>query len=1148
MKKNRFCNECDIHILLKTLRIMKITVFLLLASILQTFANDTYSQKTKLSLDFTGTKLVDVLDEIESKTEFFFLFNEKLIDTGRKVNMSVENEKIDEILNELFSGSDVVYTITDRKIILAPSFLSENEQQQNSISGKVTDESGEPLPGVTVIIKGTTQGTITNGTGEYSLTNIPENATLVFSFVGMRTQEVIVAGKTTINVSMEVGTIGIEEVVSIGYATVKKSDLTGSVGSVSDAQIKNLPASSFQQALQGQISGVQVIQNTGSPGSGMVVRIRGNSSISAGNDPLYVIDGFPVSGSGRGTDGFEGGSNPMNSINPADIESIDILKDASATAIYGSRGANGVILITTKSGKAGKGNITFNVYRSVQNASKKVDVLNAEEFAQLHIDSRNNGWLRSGGDPNTPNENRGKFRIPSIYFDPTQWQVTDWQDEVLRTGIIQSYNLGATGGSEFAKYSLSASYFQNEGILLETSLKRYTLRANIEAKLSDKLKAGIKITPSYSINDGAKSEGAFSSSALGMALRMPPIIGPYTSDGSYTNTLALRNNVDGIGTLGKLDNPVANLKEDIYILDAGRILNNMYLEYEILKNLKFKTSVGFDLITNRVHQFLSSKTGRAGTPPPSVPSGMASSSQELEWLNENILTYDKEINDKNKFSVMGGFSLQKNDYRYIRIDGKNYPNDNVQYVSAAGTVESGTETRNQSSLASLFTRLNYIISEKYLITGTIRRDGSSRFGPENKYGLFPSAALAWRMSEEDFMKYISFISNFKWRLSYGVSGNNDIANYAYVPNIVNNNYVLGTTQTLVNAIYTGRLSNPYMTWETMRSVNLGMDVSLFDNRINLTVDAYKSNTDGLLLNVNIPAVSGFGTTLENIGEVENKGLEISINSWNLVGDFKWNTAFNISFNRNKVISLGGSAGDFIDDGISRTIVGKPMGLFYTRVTDGIFNTQEEIDNYFPQDNNPAPGDRRFKDVNNDEIVNNNDLDFTGDPNPDFIFGFTNNFSWKNFELGLVINGSYGNDIYYMDPAALNLNGNVNNIGIARERWRSAENPGRGDIPKTVYGFTTYSDVGSDFFVVDGSYIRLSNVTLGYNVPRTILDKVRVQNARIYLAGQNLLTISNDYPGYDPETGSGGSNPLSHGIDDAIYPIARVFTLGLNLTF
>ncbi len=1013
-----------------------------------------------------------------------------------------------------------------------------------TVIGKVIDEKDAPMIGVSVQVKNSGIGVTTYPEGRFTI-NAPNNrSTLVISYSGYVAQELSLTNVTDYTIRMVPAINSLNDVVVVGYSTQRRRDVSGSVVSVSADQIKNQTVTGFDQALKGQAAGVQVVQNSGAPGSGVVVRIRGSSSITAGNDPLYVIDGFPVTGGVRGTEALPVSSNPLNSINPADIESIDILKDASATAIYGSRGANGVVIVTTKSGKSGKGKITFDTYAGLQNVTKKVDVLNAEEFVAYHIESRNNGWLQSGGNPATPNASRGTYAVAPIYFDPGKWAHTDWQDEIFRTGSVQNYNLAFTGGNENTRYAISASHFINNGVIIETYLKRYAVKINVDTKLNDRFNVGVRLTPSYTVNHEANSDGHFTGAIVGEALRLAPIIGVYQPDGSYTNPLALRN-PQNLGSLGAVDNPVAKAKEDKYDLSQGRILGNIFIEYKISNNLKFKTSVGLDANFNRTHRFLSSKTGRAGTAPPNVPSGIATSGQELEWLNENLLTYNKRLGSNSMLTAIAGFSVQKNDYQFIQVNGNNYPNDNVQYVSAAGIVNAGTENRSQWSLVSYFGRVNYSLADKYILTATLRRDGSSRFGAENKYGLFPSGAIAWRMSEENFMRNIPFVSDFKWRLSYGISGNNSIPNYAFVPNIVNIGYVLGTTPTVVNAIAAGRLANPFVTWETKKSINLGVDIGLLKNRITFTADHYKSNTTGLLLNVNIPAVSGFGTSLQNIGEVENKGTEFTINTQNLVNKVKWNTNFNISFNRNKVVALGGAAGDFIDVGSSRTIVGQPLGRFYMRVTEGIFNTQEEINKHAVQDNFPRPGDRKFKDVNNDGVVNNNDLDFVGDPNPDFNYGLTNTVSYKNVDLNLSMYGIYGNDIYYNYAVGANLNGNLNQDGVIRGRWMSPENPGTGNIPRAIFGPPTLTDVPSDFYILDGSFLRISNITLGYTFPRN--NKLKISNARLYVSAQNLFTITK-YPGYDPEIGAGGGNPLSNGVDAGIYPMSKMFSVGFNLTF
>ncbi len=1014
-----------------------------------------------------------------------------------------------------------------------------------AVQGKVFDEKGQPMLGVSVNIKNSDAGVTTDQTGNFFI-NVPEGKNiLLFSYAGYVTQELVLTGLGDYTITMVPGQNTLNEVVVVGYSTQRRKDISGSVVSVSQDQIKNQLVTGIDQALKGQAAGVQVVQNTGAPGAGVTVRIRGSSSITAGNDPLYVIDGFPVSGGVRGTDALPVSFNPLNSINPSDIESIDILKDASATAIYGSRGANGVVIVTTKSGKAGRAKITFDSYAGLQSVTKKVDVFNAEEFVAFHIESRNNGWLQSGGNAATPNASRGTYTVAPIYFDPSRWTYTDWQNEIFRTGSVQNYNLAFTGGNENTKYAISASHLSNNGVVIETFLKRYAVKINVDTRLNSKVNVGVRLTPSYSINSEANTDGHFSGAIIGLAQRLPPLIGPYNTDGTYTNPLALRS-PQGLGSIGAVDNPVAKANEDQYDLSQSRVLGNIFLEYRISENLKFRTSLGIDANFNRTHRFLSSKTGRAGTAPPNVPSGIASSAQEMEWLNENLLTYNKTLGD-GLITAIAGFSVQKNDYQFIQVAGINFPNDNVPYISAAGIVNAGVENRSQWSLLSTFGRVNYAIADKYILTGTLRRDGSSRFGAENKYGLFPSGAIAWRMSEEAFMKNSRSISEFRWRLSYGISGNNSIPNYAFVPNIVNIGYVLGSTPTVVNATAAGRLANPFVTWETKRSVNVGVDIGLFKNRVILTTDVYKSNTNGLLLNVNIPGVSGFGTSLQNVGEVENKGLEFSVNTQNLVKRIKWNTNFNVSFNRNKVLALGGAAGDFIDVGSSRTLVGQPLGRFYMRVTDGIFNSQEEINKHATQDNFPKPGDRRFKDVNNDGVVNNNDLDFVGNPNPDFNFGFSNTLSYKKLDVNVTTYGIVGNDIYNNNPAGANLNGNVNQDGVVRGRWKSPDNPGSGNVPRAIFGFSTLTDVPSDFYIEDGSFFRIANITVGYTFPSSLNSALRISNARLYLSGQNLFTFTK-YSGFDPEVGAGGGNPLSNGVDAGIYPMAKLYSVGFNITF
>lgn len=1120
-------------------------------------ANSQPIGKVQVNIELKNETLISAFQKIEAQSPFHFMYRYDEVKDIRNLRVPAARQSVEALLKILFAGTSLTYRQVDNRILITsspeqkrlktPELSAVNEpfiSVKAIIRGQVTNVKGEPLSGVSITLKGNTTGTTSDNLGSYAI-NVPDNGTLVFSFVGYTAMEVNVGDRTTVNVTLQDENKTLGDVVVVGYGTQRKKDITGAIASVPTERFRDQPVSNVEQALKGQVAGVQVSQNSGSPSAGVNIKIRGTSSITAGNEPLFVIDGFPVSAGDRGQGAIANG-NPLNTINPNDIESIDILKDASATAIYGSRGSNGVVIITTKSGKAGKPKISFDAFTGFQNLAKKVDVLNAAEMAELHIESRNNGWLQSGGNPAIPNANRGRFTITPFWSDQTKWNPTDWQDQIFRPGYIQNYNLTATGGNENIRYALSGGYFTNKGIVINSDLKRYSFRSNIDAKLSSKIKAGFKFSPSYTINNQIRSEGDFNNGLVHQSLLQIPNFGPYDSTGygGYSNQNALRTILGQVGALG---NPVARAREDKYQLNQGRVLGNAFLEWEITTGLRFRTMFGVDAALNRTHVFNSSINALTGAAPSTIPSGSASSSEELDLLNENLLTYETTIKDDHRISAIAGYSAQRNDFKFISTAGTQYPNDNIQYVSAAGIITGGTEQRSQWSMLSYYGRVNYSFADRYLLTGTLRRDGSSRFGSNRKYGNFPSAAIGWRISEEKFMRGIGFINDLKIRASYGISGNNSIGNYTHLANTANAGYVTGATQVIVNGFQATGLGNQDLTWETKRSYNFGLDLSVADNRINLTAEYYKANTNGLLLSVNIPAVAGFTTRNENIGEVENKGVELSLNTRNLTGAFKWNSNFNISFNRNKILALGGSAGDFIDGRATRNIVGFPMSRFYQRVTDGIFNSQQEIDKHVPQDNQPKPGDRRFKDVNGDGKVDNNDRDFVGDPNPSYTFGATNTLSYKGFEVNILINGSYGNDIYYNTLfAASNLNGNLNNNGLVRNRWRSPDNPGTGNIPKALFGFPTLPDVGSDFYVFDGSFLRISNFTLAYNLPETVITKTKLNSARLYISAQNVHTFTS-YPGFDPENAIAGGS-LNFGFDDGIYPVARVISLGINLAF
>ncbi len=1141
-------------------RIMKLTSYLLVVACVHVSAA---SLSQTVSLRAQNSTLGKVFEAIKKQTDFMVVYNDRFVDPSVSVSFQVKNVPLTEALEQLLNPLSLDYHITENTIVITTlatdqkkiSAVGPERAQQRMVTGQVTDETGRPLEGVTIAVKGTPSVTTTDAEGNYRIA-VSGNAPLVFTIIGFEAHEQALGAQNVVNVSLKASVSDLDEVVVVGYGTQKSTDVTGSIARVSGKNIANAAVSNFQQSLRGRVPGVTVTQNTGSPSAGVSIKIRGFNSITAGTQPLYVIDGHPiiVSEGNAGTDGIPGGVNPLSNINPYDIESIDILKDASAAAIYGSQGANGVVIVTTKSGARGSAQFQLDVSTGLQSVAKKLERLTPAEYAEHFIESRVNGWLRSGGDPNAPYDQRGSYTVPAIYLEPARWNPTDWQDVIFTTGVVQKYNLSASGGGEHVRYAISGGYADNQGIVIETGMKNYTFRSNIDADINDRFKIGLRFNPSYSVHRQQSTEGHFNNTTMGSALVVSPLFGPFTEDGGYTNFLAMRN-PQGIGAIAPADNPLAKAREDRYDFERARILSNMFLEYRLLDQLKFRTSISVDGIFNRSNVFQSSKTGRGAQAPPTNPLGTASSGQTLNWLNENVLTYQHSFASGQQLTALVGASFQQNDTKNLMLSGDQFPGDRIPYLNAAGRILDGTANRNQWSMASFYSRINYDYHGRYLLTATIRRDGSSRFGQANKYGTFPSLAFAWRMSEEQFMKSVEVVSNLKWRLSYGVSGNNVIPNYAHIPRVSNVTYVLGPSQSIVNAIYSTDLANASLTWETNRAYNLGLDLELFDGRVGLIMDAYHSITDGLLLDVNIPAVAGFTSVLDNVGEVQNKGLEFALNTINTKGEFFWSSSFNMSFNRNKVMALSGAAGDFIDGGSaegerqSRTVVGKPLGMFYARVTDGIFNNWNEIETHVPQDNNPEPGDRRFKDVNGDGRVDNADRDFVGNPNPNFTFGLINDFSYKGFNVSVLINGSYGNDIWHNYAVGSNLNGNANqDAWVYRNRWKSPDQPGNGNIPKPIVGYSTLTDVDSDFYVHDGSYIRLANVTLSYTLPGRLAQKAGFRTIQVSVSGQNLVTFT-DYPGYDPEIGSGGGNPLTFGTDvNGVYPQAKLFTAGLSLQF
>jgi len=1002
--------------------------------------------------------------------------------------------------------------------IWLPGALCAQDQQ---ISGTVTDEAHTPLPGVSVFVKGSTSGSVTDADGKFRI-NAPAQGTLSFSFIGMRNVDEPINGRTTIDVAMQSDLSQLEEVVVVGYGTQKKSDVTGSVGSVSTKEIKATPITGLAQSMQGRVAGVQVQQTSNAPGGGVSIRIRGGNSLQGGNEPLYVVDGFPLSNEAGPT------------LNPNDIESIDILKDASATAIYGSRGANGVVIITTKRGKAGKMNVQFESYYGIQKVRKKLDMLDATQLAQVI----NEGIANNNADT-------GKNNPPAF----TEQQIaslgkgTNWQDEIFRSAPQQNYQLSVSGGDDKNQYMISGNYFDQDGIILGTGFKRGSLRMNLDRNLSQKFKLtnSIVLTRTEGNKVNTDGDGGAGAGVVYGALNFSPTVPVRNADGTYT--------IDNRPGAIKISNPVALATQVKNINTGTRILGNIAGEYKIIDGLTAKVMIGANINNTKTSTYIP-RTVYAGVG--TNGSANISAFQSADWLNENTLTYQKTFNTVHSITALAGFTVQKFRSESFGTSAQNFTNDILQNNNLSTAQQTNTSSSNVTEwgLRSYIARINYDYNGKYLLTFTTRVDGSSRFGAGKKNAVFPSGSVAWRISKEDFMTAVPAVSDLKVRASYGVTGNQDIPPYSSLARLSVYNYNYG------NALNTGyapsSIANPNLSWESTAQTDIGIDLGLFTNRIMITADVYQKKTSDLLYNVPLPITSGFGQSLQNVGKIDNKGIEFSLTTVNVEREFKWTTNFNITANRNKIVSLGANVkGDvpsgqasghlqLSNSGILR--VGQPVGTFFGLVTDGIFQNQDEIKNSAQK--TAKPGDRRYKDLYGDGTINTSDRTILGHAAPDFFFGFTNNFSYKGFDLTVFFQGTQGNSVFNVNRFEQESMTGVSNQSTAvLDRW-TPTNPSN-TIPRA-------NSVGQPYQVTsrqieDGSYIRMKNIQLAYNIPSSVLERLRIASARIYVSGQNLVTFTH-YSGYDPEVSRFDQDNASLGTDYGSYPTAKMYLVGLNLSF
>lgn len=1035
---------------------------------------------------------------------------------------------------------------------------------QAVLTGTVTDATnGDVLAGATVQVKGTNIGATSDAQGQYRLTVPTGGTVLVFSFIGYQPTEVTIGNRSVVDGKLTASDNALSEVVVVGYGVQNRRDVTTAIGSVRARDLANQPVTSFDQAIAAKIAGVQVLQTSGAPGAALSVRVRGVGSISAGNDPLYVIDGIPLS---RDTKFATGGTstqfpdNPINvlsTINTDDIESIEVLKDASAAAIYGSRGSNGVVLLTTKRGKEGKTTINYDAYVGSQQVTKKLDLLNAYEYATLNAEGRNNAYLDRNptGSINDPTSVREKgVGAPSTVIPPEIVPYlngqqgltdTDWQDAIFRTAPIQNHTLSISGGKDNVKFYVSGNYMDQRGVVINSGFKRYSARANVDIK-SGRLTVGANLNPTYARHDLIKSEGPYlGEGVIGLAVQIPPIWPVYNTDGAYN----FQGNGWGYGTTSLL-NPVALASEISDKLSQIRLLGNVYAQYEITKGLSYRLNLGSDVNSFQRDYFRPSVLEIRDSKGPSVPTGFSRAQQYVNWLVENTLNYNRSFG-LHTVSGLAGFTAQKDRRTGNELTATNFPNDLVQTLNA-GQVTSGSSDVQEWSLLSYLGRVQYDYDGKYLLSAAIRADGSSRFGANNRYGYFPSVSAGWNVAQESFLKGNNWLSDLKIRGSYGLTGNFQIPNYGSVSLLSYQNYVLGA-ENIVSGLAPGNSANPDLRWEKTAMLDIGFDASFLRNRLNLTIDYYNANTSDLLLNVPVPRASGFSTELQNIGRVNNQGFEFTLGTRQTFGRVGWTASANLATNRNRVRALGPSGDPIIvSGGVAGaqfiTQIGHPIGEYYTMVYDGVFKSQAEVDAY-PRTATTKPGDFRFIDTNKDGKIDfSSDRTITGSYFPKYTFGFTSNLTFSGFDLGVTVQGSQGNKILNLIRRYIyNGEGNGNQFRGALNRWQSEANPGDGLHNRANRLQTGSNGEISTWHLEDGSFVRIRTLTLGYSIPTALLTKLRLTRARLYVTAQNPFTFTK-YTGFNPEVSSRPDSALSPGEDYGTYPLPRTTSVGLNLSF
>ncbi|MEX0856593.1 MAG: TonB-dependent receptor [Balneolaceae bacterium] len=1025
-------------------------------------------------------------------------------------------------------------------------FITTGLTQAQTVSGVVVSaDDNDALPGITVLLQGTNKGTSTNLDGEYELelsTNEFQNGILIFSAIGFVRQEIAVDGQSSINVELVTDTQLLDDVVVVGYGAIVREEMTGNVASISSRQIEEVPVNSFESAIQGQASGVFIQKSNGKLGQGINIRVRGTSSVSASSQPLYVIDGIPTTSESQSQ---IADTNPLSDLDMDNIESIEILKDAAAAAIYGSRGANGVILVTTKRGQAGDTRINVSLDRGVSAPTNRVEFMNADEYITFFQDAAGRGDLYSyerDGNPYGYSSaaeayDEGVAYAEDVYFNflaqGTDWESrqvdSNWQDEAYQDGSNTDFGVQVSGGTDKTQFFVSGSFTDQDGIVRANTFNRLNGRLNLDHTASEKFKVGMNLALSRTENIRVSNDNAFATPL--QAVAQPPISPIYTPEFDTNGDLTGYSDVPNENTL------YYNFLRHVRGVDNNqtvfRNLGNLYASYSIMPNLEFRSELGLDLLFQNEDYYADRNTDVGEN-----TNGYGDS----QWVNvinyttNNYLTWNAQFGADHSLTTVGGMSFQSSDRLLTFVSGTNFPTDSFTKLASAAEITNGSTSQTTFTFLSYFARSNYVFKGRYLFSGSARVDGSSRFGENSRYGFFPSLSAGWILTREDFLQDIDLLSFLKFRASYGLTGNANVGNFP------SRSLYEGTGYAGTSGLIPSQTPNPDLKWERTTQYNFGLDFALFDDRISGEVDYYIKNTDDLLLNVNVPATTGYTSQLRNVGELENKGFEFVLNSLNLVGDFQWRTSFNIAFNQNNITNLDGQV---IEGGfLNRAIEGEAIGVMFGKEYAGV--DPDNGDALYYVHNSDGTKDRSAGTTNiyssaNDVVI--------GNPNPDFIGGINNQFNYKNFDLGVLLQFVSGNDIYNGGGRYQSANGDFFD-NQTRDQLNSWKNPGDiTDIPEARLFYGNGSNPSSRY-ISDGSYLRLKNVVLGYSLPQDMLTKLNLRQVRLYATGVNLLTFTN-YNGWDPEVNTDLydlSNNLNIGNDFYSAPQARTISFGVNIGF